>query len=224
MPNEISVPVQPAAQTASHLPIFGPPPLLAGEDAAAYDVLLAEVSGNLKPSDIFEEIWVREIVDLIWESVRWRRLINDIVAAALLPALERILQPLLQNQPNPAPGKSWMAQLHAMKATRDDHHKLAAAWAANDPTAIKRVNDLLASAGMTMQRVVAQAATREIDKIECFNRLIANAEARRDALLHEIERHRFVFAQKLRHQVRKIDDADVPAITSDTAPPQRTVQ
>jgi hypothetical protein len=32
------------------LPIFGPPALLAGEDSAAYDNLLARVSGNLKRS------------------------------------------------------------------------------------------------------------------------------------------------------------------------------
>lgn len=221
MTNDISVPVQPTVQTASHLPMFGPPPLLAGEDSAVYDRLLADVSVNLKPSDIFEEIWVREIVDLIWEGLRWRRLINEIITAALPSAIERIVQPLLQNQP--ARNRSFMAQMDAISTTLDGPRRLAAAWTANDPAAIERVNDLLASAGMTMQTVVAQAAAREMDKIERFNRLVANAEARRDALLHEIERHRFVFAQKLREQVHKID-ADVPVITSDPAPPQSSVQ
>ena len=53
---------------------LGPPPLLEGEDAAAYDELLGRISGAVKPSDIFEEIWVQDIVDLVWEVVRLRRL------------------------------------------------------------------------------------------------------------------------------------------------------
>jgi hypothetical protein len=47
--------------------IFGPPPILEGEDAGAYDELLAQVSNGVKPTDVFEEIWIRDIVDLAWE-------------------------------------------------------------------------------------------------------------------------------------------------------------
>jgi len=77
------------SQAVSRLPVFGPPPLLKGEDAAAYDDLLIRVSGNLKPTDIFEEIWVREIADLIWESLRWRRQLASFLAMAIPQVLER---------------------------------------------------------------------------------------------------------------------------------------
>ena len=70
MPNKNNNNVPAQTPVLSRLAIFGPIPLLAGENAAAYDDLLARVSGNLKPSDIFEEIWVREIADLIWENLR----------------------------------------------------------------------------------------------------------------------------------------------------------
>jgi hypothetical protein len=53
---------------------LGPPPLFEGEDAGAYDELLARISGAVKPTDIFEENWVGDIVDLVWEAVRLRRL------------------------------------------------------------------------------------------------------------------------------------------------------
>jgi hypothetical protein len=43
---------------------FGPPPLIEGEDSAAYDELLARVSTAVKPADILEDIWVRDFVDL----------------------------------------------------------------------------------------------------------------------------------------------------------------
>ena len=51
-------------QRAGRLALFGPPPLLEGEDTAAYDDLLVRISGAVKPADIFEEIWIRDIVDL----------------------------------------------------------------------------------------------------------------------------------------------------------------
>ncbi len=60
---------------------FGPPALIDGEDPAAYDELLARVSGAVKPSDILEEIWVRDVVDLVWGALRLRRLKADLIAA-----------------------------------------------------------------------------------------------------------------------------------------------
>ena len=192
------------------LPIFGPPPLLAGEDSAAYDHLLASVSAHLKPSDIFEEIWMREIVDLTWEALRWRRHRASLIEAAVLQVLTKILTPLAFRSA-PCRG-SFMTQLHAAEEALNAGPKLAREWAARGPAAIKRVEELLASAGMTMDNVVAQAATHELDKLERFNRLIASAEWRRNATLREIERRRASFAEKLRREVGKIEEAEFQTI------------
>jgi hypothetical protein len=54
--------------------LFGPPPLLEGEDPEAYNRLLHQVTAAVKPRDIFEKIWVADIVHLTWEILRWRRL------------------------------------------------------------------------------------------------------------------------------------------------------
>src|SRR6202051_1953162 len=53
---------------------FGTAPLIEGEDAGAYDELLLRISAAVRPGNIFEEIWVRDIVDLVWEAFRLRRL------------------------------------------------------------------------------------------------------------------------------------------------------
>lgn len=76
--------------------MFGPPPLLEGEDAAAYDELLARVSAAANPSDVIHEIWVRDVVDLTWEILRWRRLKKkDLevlsVTSVTLSVLEKIV-------------------------------------------------------------------------------------------------------------------------------------
>jgi hypothetical protein len=52
------------SEPAGRLDLFGPAPLFEGENAVAYDELLARISGAVKPTDIFEEIWVRDIVDV----------------------------------------------------------------------------------------------------------------------------------------------------------------
>jgi hypothetical protein len=38
-------------ERVGRLALFGPPPLLEGEDTAAYDELLARISGAVKPAD-----------------------------------------------------------------------------------------------------------------------------------------------------------------------------
>jgi hypothetical protein len=202
--NNNNVPAQTSA--LSRLAIFGPIPLLAGESAAAYDDLLARVSGNLKPSDIFEEIWVREIVDLIWETLRWRRHQAGFIKAAVPKVLGTILKPLA-SEPASRRG-SFIERLRAEEKALKDAPELASEWAAGDPAATQRVNQLLESIGVTMDDVVTQAVAQELDKIERFNRLIAGAEWRRNALLREIDRRRASFAQKLRSEVHKIEAAE----------------
>ena len=73
------------------LALFGPPPLLEGEDAAAYDQLLARIYAAVKPVDIIDEMFIVDVVSLEWEVLRWRRLKWTLVQATGLKALERFL-------------------------------------------------------------------------------------------------------------------------------------
>src|SRR4051812_45279859 len=52
---------------------FGPPALVAVDDADAYRELLKQVTQTVQPADMFEQIWIRDVVDLTWEIFRWRR-------------------------------------------------------------------------------------------------------------------------------------------------------
>ena len=75
--------------------LFGPAPLFEGEDTTAYDELLARISGAVKPADIFKEIWVRDIVDLVWEALRLRRLKANLMTATAYGGLQQILKLLV---------------------------------------------------------------------------------------------------------------------------------
>jgi len=106
----------------------------------------------VNPADIFEEIWVRDIVDLVWEALRLRRLKANPMTATAYRGLEQILKPLVGFL---------------------EEEGLAKAWAARDQNAIKRVDKLLASAGLTMDAVMAQTLSISLDDIERIDRMIA---------------------------------------------------
>jgi hypothetical protein len=74
--------------------LFGPPPLFEGEDAKAYDELLMRISSAVKPVDILEEIWVRDLVDLTWDVVRLRRLKSNVMMANAYKGLAKSWRPL----------------------------------------------------------------------------------------------------------------------------------
>jgi hypothetical protein len=65
-----------AAETAQNKApdLFGPPPLITGENVELYDALLQSARDDVKPADVIEEILVRDFVNLVWEAQRWRRL------------------------------------------------------------------------------------------------------------------------------------------------------
>ena len=167
---------------------FGPAPLIEGEDAGAYDELLVRVSTAVRPADIFEEIWVRDIVDLVWEAFRLRRLKACLMTAGARKALAHGLSPLV----------GW-AQAEG----------LARSWAVRKPGAIAAVEEHLVTAGLALEGVVAQGLCFELNNIERIDRMTMAAEARRNAALREIDRHRDTLGRQLRQAVLEAEAEEV---------------
>jgi hypothetical protein len=178
-------------ERAGKLALFGPPPLIEGEDAAAYDELLTRISTAVKPADILEDIWVRDIADLVWEAFRLRRLKVNLMTATAHQGLRAVLAPLV----------NW-----------SERDSLAEAWAARKPSAIERVDKVLASAGLTVDAVMAETLSLKLDDIERIDRMIAMAEARRNAILREVDRHRETLSQNLRRAVEQVEDGQLRVI------------
>jgi len=88
-------PTSAADRSAARLALFGPPPLIEGEDAAAYDELLVRISADVKPADILEDIWVRDVVDFTWEIFALRRLKVNLMTATSHKGVRAILQPII---------------------------------------------------------------------------------------------------------------------------------
>ena len=182
--------VRPSMEAPLHrLEIFGPPPLLDGESQEVYDTLLARVTGTVNPKDIIEEIWVHDIVDLVWEILRLRRLKVALLSSSV--------------------GRG----LHKLYDDRDKYgmDSLIARWSAREPAAVKKVEQFLKDHGLTMDDVMAHSFVACLDEIERIDIAISRAEARRNAAQREIERRRSVFGQTLQRAVQQIEhDAVVP--------------
>ena len=174
---------------------LGPAPLLQGEDSKAYDDLLMEITSSIKPSDIIEEILVRDLLNLTWESRRYRRGVIGLIEAAIPKALEQVLAPFMDDA-----SRFGALDRYDVDGCRVPTPvvELVNGWIRRDPKAVERVEALLASGNLTMEDVRARAGAIEINKVERFNYLIANIETRRNDVLHQIEYRRAAFTKAQR--------------------------
>jgi hypothetical protein len=166
---------------------FGPPPLIAGEDQAQYEALRDRISAAVGPLNFLEDIWVNDVVNLGWETQRWRRLRAALLQAAALECFYKFFSHL--------PDYSW----------------LAANWASREPAVVAEVDAALAADGLTRDEVMAGALALKIDEGERIDRMVAGAEARLNVALREIYRHRATLAA-LRQAVDEALDAEFKAI------------
>ena len=184
--------------------VFAERPLLPGEDTEQYDELLRSIVQQVKPIDVIEAIWVKDIVDLIWEAKRLRRWRVQILAKARLGAVEELIRPAQRNA-DP------MGIERSVGGPTAD--ALAAGWVTNNEAEKKKVDALLQKRGLTATDVTAHSFLLNLPAIERIDRLVSMADQRRDALVREIERKRASFAQQVRTatvSVLDADDADIP--------------
>jgi hypothetical protein len=173
---------------------LGPPPLIAGEDGAAYDLLHGSVTAAVKPKDFLEEMWVRDIVDLSWDVLRLRRLKAQILTYCTAAQVRGYLKGLC--------GTSQAQKLSAELG---------------DPSVVARVDEFLSVIGHTVESVTAEVFVTTSEALERVDRMTMSAESRRNATLRDIERHRSSFARALRRASEEVVEAEF----EDVAPNQR---
>jgi hypothetical protein len=220
---------------------FGRPPLIPGEDLAAYNSLLLDICERVQTADVLERIFVRDIVDLQWEVLRLRRLKASFMAIKVREAVEAALEPLMEqgedgqeddeqteqgeegeeqadqaDQADQEEGEQTkQAEEGAEQADEDDEPQelsVIDAWALRDPGAIDEVNKLLASQGLTVETVSASSLCENLDTVNVVDSMIAEAERRRNDALRELERHRTSFARALDRAITQVDDVEYQVI------------
>ena len=194
MPNisKITPKVTPAGATAPPVgvPVYttkagwlGTTVLIPGEDASGFEAFAARIGAALKPSNAIEEIYVDDAIFHGWEVRRWRRAKGGLLLASSPAALKRLLARLI---------------------IQPEADTLAEGWAKRDPTAIAKVEGLMAYAGLTYDVAVGEAMAAKFDVMAGFDSLMAAAEGRFTTALKELERYRAGTAKT----VRDIVDAE----------------
>jgi len=170
--------------------------LIPGENSAAYDELRTRLMDDVKPADIIEEIWLRDVADLVWEILRLRRMKANLLSACAYEGMADVLDTIGAEQP--------------LMAGRG--------WAGREPDAIEHVEGQLARAGFTIDTVMAITLSKRIKKIERIERMIMAAEMRRNAALQEIRRHRAPFSERVRRAVAEAEVGSLRVIAGEHAP------
>ena len=174
--------------------LFGPPPLVEGEDPAAYDALSAHIRNAVEPRDVLEEIWVRDIVDIFWETLRLRRLKAKLLQSSAMSGVMRILSSLFEP---------------------DRAREMARRWASGKSDARELVRSHLERHGLDQEAIHAQTLGALLDQYGKIDAMIIQTEARRNAVLREVDRHRDAVAQRLRAATTEIEVAHFEVIASD---------
>ena len=187
MTQVLDPPPQSGAFAQGNAVAAGPPALIAGESPDAYEELLLRVANALQPADVLEEIWIRDVVDLVWEASRLRRLKVQLMSAAAHEGMADVLRPLM--------------------AVAGQSEAIAKKWAAGeDPAVLQQVESAIGKAGLTMDAVAARTLSVRIADFERIERMLMAAEARRAAALHQLDRHRENFGLRLRCTLQAIEE------------------
>jgi hypothetical protein len=195
--------------------IFGPPPILPGEDRSAYAALLERLSGDVKPKDMVERIWVRDIVDHTWEILRLRRIKKGLVSPAVQIALSKHLEQYVYLHPKyPKPDESGEEDQDEIKALCDS---LADDWIMKDPDVVAWIKQLEGYGSFSLDEVLARGFSEVLNSVERIDHLVTVAEARRNSVFREMQRRR-EFARSLRAEIQKVEDAEFRVIDSESTP------
>jgi hypothetical protein len=180
------------------LALFGPPLLLEGEDASAYDQLLARICAAVKPVDIIDEIFIADIVSLEWEVLRWRRLKWTLMQETGLKALEGFLVGELDYDlysEHVADRLTEILRDNLPEEHADSAQTLARKCAQNERHAVDTINEVLASLKLDMgyilrgararkaQEIVQDYLRREPDAVTLVHELLTSAGVSMDTFL-----------------------------------------
>ena len=193
---EIAAPSVP--ERAQRLALFGPPPLIEGEDAAAYDQLLARICAAVKPVDIIDEMFIADVVSLEWEVLRLRRLKWSLIRARGLEALEDFLGENLDYDLYSEHFADDLAEILQDNLPEDQANSaqtLARECARNEADAVDKVKKILDGIGLNMDQVLDDAkrrkakelvqeyVRREPDAVTLVDELLTDAGVSMDGLM-----------------------------------------
>jgi hypothetical protein len=184
--------------------ILADPPLLRGEDPAAYERLLGQLSAESGATGAVDWLFVKDVADLTWQIARLRRCVSAYMASREHAGLESAIYPLLADCEG--------------SAYRTAKELAASCYEEGGGNACWKV---MAQHGVPAKHVgAAYALFDNLKAIAAVERILAGLEHRRDRVIARIDAGRAAFAQALRAAARRASAAEAsPAVASPSLAP-----
>jgi len=151
--------------------LFARVPVLGFESKVAYWSLVESIANAMGPRDIMEWIIVKDLVDLSYDKMFYRRVKANIIGVGRMPALISILNSIL---PNPS---------------AQEARKLAKGWFANSD-AKSAIVDLFIEHKLNNDHIDAEAVRLNSQALEQIERMLAGMESRFSLAYREIDYYR----------------------------------
>jgi hypothetical protein len=177
------------------------PPLLFGESAEQFEHLRAELEQEIKPKGIIERIYLNDVLALMWEIVRLRRIKTNIIRNARLAALEIIIARI-----EPAHARCLGRSLIS------EAKKFAIAWL-EDSDDKDFVQELLRKSQLDEGAIDAEAFRRVFPDVQQLDTMLNSMETRFSKTLRRVAEYRKSFALQIQSKADQIlATNDVPRL------------
>ena len=178
--------------------LLGGPRLLQGENPQEFDQLYERITQATGPLDPFEEIYVDDLVTLLWER---RRLLDYkcvLMKTNYSKGLRSLLAPIISDE--------------------EDLNNLISKVAQGDPKKTRELHKLLQKHQLSEKDIVAHTFNMQSQCIEFLDSQFARNEYFRNKILKEITHHRANLGALLRKEAERLEKLiSLPAPTEDTA-------
>ncbi len=175
--------------------LFGSAPILKTEDEEIYWNCMERVVKCVEPQDVIEWLWVKDVVDLSWEILRFRRLKIDLVE---IDREDKNATIEWEREHFDEPYVDFMSGKRTPRDTADIEARKHKQLLDTETDSVKLL-------------------FKHIEEYERIEKLLTSAELRRDKILREIELRRDHMSRRLRAASDEILDAQaqVPRIAAE---------
>lgn len=165
---------------------FAEPMLLPGERIDQYNAIGRAMIADLNPSSNIEWLWTLDLIELTWETLRYRRLKSEALAQHRQYAIETLL---VKIESQGLPASAWPSVV--------DHAQRNASEWSSDPNAAVEIETYLKRRGIDEAMINAEVFVQAETVFSMFDSLLQSTRGRILSLLREMSLRRD-FARRAR--------------------------
>jgi hypothetical protein len=172
--------------------VMADPPLMRGEDPAAYERLVAQLGAESGAATAVDWLLVKDVADLTWQIARLRRWITAYTAGGERAGLANAVFPLILYREDGA--------YQLARSLADELYEEGGGGA---------YRKVMAKHGLPARHIgAAYAFFDNLERLAQAERILTTLEHRRDRVLARIDARRAAFATALRAAAHRVVDAE----------------